>query len=105
MQSSECPLPGFERHFTTLAELLSAYAEIAGKPKDWAQQIIAEWGRQVNQPSADAETGDDLEYPIIDSVVICSLAEGENVTIEGKSGRLFVTETAALLASLRRNCQ
>jgi hypothetical protein len=101
---SECPRPGFERHFTTLAELLCAYAKIAEKPKDWAQQIIAEWGRQVRQPSAEAETEDDLEFPIKDTLNTCSLEGGEKIIFEGKSGTLFVTDSGALLATLRQHC-
>ena len=34
---AECPCPGFERHFTTLAELLCAYAEVSRKPEGWAE--------------------------------------------------------------------
>jgi hypothetical protein len=103
-----CPRPEFERHLCTLAELLWAYGEIAEKPEGWAEMIIAEWERQISQTNGDAEVEDDLEYPIREILTAQTRDDpirAETITFEDQPGTLYVTETGALLALLRRHCQ
>jgi len=100
---SECPRPGFERHFVTLAELLCAYAKIARKPERWAESIIADWERQLGQTSS-AATEDDLEFQI--RSVLEAAYSGINshkISFESKTGTLYVTEAASLLEILRQS--
>jgi hypothetical protein len=97
---AQCPRREFERHLTTLAELLYAYQEVSGKPEPWAEMIIAEWVHHLSQNGTDIEAEDDLEFPIIQTLPQCTLA-GESVTFEGKSGTLYVTESGPLLAALK----
>jgi hypothetical protein len=104
-----CPLPNFERHLVTLAELLCAFAKIAGKHDAWAEQIIHEWERQLSQSGADTEAENDLEFPIkhaLKQVCIAPPADNsvsfEKITFEGKLGTLFLTEAGTLLVILKR---
>jgi hypothetical protein len=100
----ECPLPNFERHLSVLAELLCAYAEVAKKPKGWAEQIIVQWVKQLRHDSADSE--DDLEC-YLQQVLTASSDEIEvdlvrRVQHEGRTGTLYITTAGLLLSWLRK---
>src|SRR5204862_6071695 len=46
----------FSNNFRTLVGLLTAYAEVSGKPVGWIEQIVAVWARIL----ADCEEGGDV---------------------------------------------
>jgi hypothetical protein len=99
----ECPLPDFESHLSVLAELLYAYAEVAKKPKGWAEEIVAEWVKQLRHKSDEAE--DDLEWHIQQILDGPECPEIENlvkISHEGQTGTLHITQAALLLGLLRR---
>lgn len=87
-----------------MAELLCAYGEIAGKTRDWAEQIVAQWEQELSRQRADGEFEEELEYPIKRALVASSpdnAVSSERVTFEGELGTLYITEVGALLSSLR----
>ena len=89
------PRPNLQEHFQALADLLRAFAEVAGKPAGWAEQLIADWDRQLT----DAEPEEDeLEDPI--TAVITG---ADSLWIEcGNQECVYVTECSALYRALRQ---
>jgi hypothetical protein len=99
------PLPNFEEHFTTLAYLLRAFGELAGKPEQWSEDVIDCWNRMLLAAEADE---DELEHPLLRVLNECvskwpdtSLTQ-TSFTYEGVAGQLFVTEAAELLTFLQK---
>jgi hypothetical protein len=99
------PVPNFEEHFTTLCDLLRAFGEIAGKPPEWADEIIHVWNATIL--SAD-EQEDDLEHPITRVINECvstwpdTRLKEELFTYEGLNGELYVTTARDLLTFLQK---
>jgi hypothetical protein len=96
------PILEFAEHFNVLCNLLRAYGFVAGKPAEWAEEIIEMWS-QILAREGEGE-GDILEYAIDwllrrwpsndrDFRVISGL-------YGGKSGKFYVTECGPLLARL-----
>ncbi len=106
--SRECPIPNFERHFSTLADLLRAYAEVSGKPLRWAEEIIGEWTKQLKHQGSDAE--DELESPLllmfrnVSETIYDYVTVERNVAHDGEQGTLYITEVGVLLDALRKAC-
>lgn len=95
------PRPSFEEHFSALCDLLRAYAVVAGKPEEWAEDIIDVWNRVITDQANDGEESE-LEYPIR-SMYEDSLGSHlvPKVTHQGRTGSLHVTECGALLKRLQ----
>jgi hypothetical protein len=107
--SDQCPRPNFERHFCVLAELMSAYAEVAGKPAGWTEAFVSAWREQLSSSSAEGE--DELENSIQQLLnigqwnqTVGQIMVASNVRHDGKQGVLYVTEVGTLLDALRKTC-
>ncbi|HZY74557.1 MAG TPA: hypothetical protein VFE22_15720 [Edaphobacter sp.] len=94
------PIPEFSEHFTILADLLRAYADIAGKPTGWAEDVIQAWAANI-KPHEPEES--ELEQPLLrltqearDDFDI------QNLSWSGREGELFVTDATRLLSALQR---
>jgi hypothetical protein len=97
------PIPEFEEHFAAICDLLRAYSEVAGKPAEWAEEIIAKWSEIISKRSEEEE--DDLEQPLLrvfDQLKGRSELDGVDVCVEGKNGFLYVTTASALLSRLQQ---
>lgn len=96
------PIPEFEEHFTALCLLLMAYADVAGKSREWATEIIQSWDRTLKEREAE-ET--DLEQPLLrlfrDQVMTGDIKH-QGVTHAGRMGTLYVTDMGDLLTLLQK---
>ncbi len=96
------PIPEFEEHFTALCLLLLAYADVAGKSREWATEIIGGWDRTLADRDAE-ET--DLEQPMLrlfrDSAITADMNQ-ERVTHAGYTGNLYVTDMGYILTLLQQ---
>ena len=98
------PIPEFEEHFTSLCYLLRAYGWVARKPQDWAEKIISVWAKTLAGTAA-AKDGDDLEDTILyvlSSGMYTTGGVQKDFEHKGVKGTLYITESAQLLAELRR---
>jgi hypothetical protein len=99
------PIPQFEEHFTALANLLRAFAELAGKPSDWSEKLIADWNTALLGANEDE---DDLEHPILRVLDECVSAlpdtklTQQQFIYNGVAGQLWITEAANLLTFLQK---
>ena len=96
------PIPEFEEHFTALCLLLMAYADVAGKSREWATDIINSWDRTLAERDSD-ET--DLEQPLLRlfrDPVMTGDVRRERITHAGCCGTLYITEMGDLLTLLQR---
>jgi hypothetical protein len=99
------PIPNFEEHFTALANLLRAFGEVAGKPAQWAEDIIRDWNATLSGAEPDEE---ELEHPIQRVLSECVTTwPDKRLTVEdfiykAVAGRLYVTEAADLLTFLQK---
>ncbi len=96
-------LGNFDAHFTALCELLRAFADVAGKPDDWAESLIAAWDRIIRQREDGEDEGSELEYHVRD-VVISASAFNPNVQLKqiklrGRAGTLYIVKGCAFLLS------
>lgn len=94
------PIPEFEEHFTELCVLLLAYADVAGKSREWAEALIEAWNRTLTSQELE---DNDLEQPLLR--VFREHPNDllqERVARDGREGTLFVTEAAHLLTLLQR---
>jgi hypothetical protein len=94
------PIPEFEEHFTELCVLLQAYADVAGKSREWAEALIDAWNRTLTSQELE---DNDLEQPLLR--VFREYSESlyhERVTRDGRQGTLYVTEAAHCLTLLQR---
>jgi hypothetical protein len=102
-QRKKTPNPfsgNFDAHFTALCDLLRAFADVAGKPDGWAEQMIAAWDRIIRQRS-DAEDEDELEYQIRE-VLLCPFSQKvqrKQIEFRGREGTLYIVEHCAFLLS------
>jgi hypothetical protein len=95
------PIPEFEEHITALCDLLRAYGEVAGKPTEWAEGIIAKWNEIISNRSEEEE--DELEQPILRAIERFRVLENYvDVCFEGKEGTLYVTTASELLGHLQQ---
>ena len=98
------PRPGFDAHFTALCDLLRAFGEVAGKPPEWAEGIIAAWNRTIPQQQIEAEDSE-FEYyirQILYETIPQNVQRKDNVEIRGQIGTLFILQCGFLLGELRR---
>jgi hypothetical protein len=99
------PIPNFEEHFTTLADLLRAFGEVAGKPPHWSEDLISNWSTTLSSAKEDE---DELEHPILRVLKECvsifpdTKLVDESFTYEGVAGKLYVTEATDLLTFLQK---
>ncbi|MGA8214320.1 MAG: hypothetical protein WB799_12060 [Candidatus Sulfotelmatobacter sp.] len=102
-----CPRHNFERHLQTLAELLCAYGEVAGKPAGWADEIISGWGKALKGTGTGTELENELEYPLRRLLMECPLESNGAISVHpdvshgNVRGTLYVSEVGALLDLLR----
>lgn len=96
------PIPEFRENFQALADLLRAYGEVAKKPPEWAEQIIADWAATISsQPPEE----DELEYPVSRVLNDSAISQGditrEQRTFQGRRGKLYITTCGELLTRLQ----
>ncbi len=98
------PVPNFEEHFTGHCDLLRAFGEIAGKPPQWAEDLIAHWCGAI---ACTEEDDDELEHPILRVLddehnwTDTQIMESQ-FTYSGLAGKLYITEAAHLLTLLQK---
>jgi hypothetical protein len=80
-----------------LCNLLWAYAEIAGKSRRWADEIISTWDSVIS--GAEAEEND-LEGPIGSVLLKGQCKKLHGISYDGRLGCLYVTEAGFLLDAL-----
>jgi hypothetical protein len=107
-QQKKTPNPfsgNFDAHFTALCDLLRAFADVAGKPDAWAEQMIAAWDRIIRQKSDGEDEESELEYHIRE-VLLRSLPQDvqrKPIKFQGREGTLYIVESCAfLLTELKR---
>jgi len=95
------PIPEFEEHFTEMCLLLLAYADVAGKPREWAMQILNVWNHVLSV--SETEEGD-LEHPLLRvcSETLTGELKSMSFRYAGQSGTLYITEAAPLLTLLQK---
>jgi hypothetical protein len=94
----------FDAHFTTLCDLLRAFGEVAGRPTEWAERLIAAWNRIISQRKVETEDSE-YEYPILAILTSKNYGNVEHkpgVLIDGQVGSLYVFQCAFLLRELRK---
>jgi hypothetical protein len=100
--STPNPIPDFAEHFAVLCNLLRAYSSVAGKPDEWSEDIIQSWDKLLSTQETDEDT---LERPLLR--IFRNLTPDDpdikttNVCYSGKSGKLYITESGALLSRLQ----
>jgi hypothetical protein len=97
------PRPDFAGHFTTLCDLLRAFGCVAGKPTEWAEEMIRDWDRIIRRPDADQEESE-LEYPIREILLGSDsflpqddIRRRDKVKIQGREGALYIVHQCAFL--------
>ena len=91
------PIPEFEEHFVELCNLLWAYAEIAGKSRRWAADIISTWDSVISGTEAEEN---DLEGPIWSVLLKDQCKKQHGISYDERLGCLYVTEAGLLLDAL-----
>jgi hypothetical protein len=90
----------FDAHFTALCDLLRAFAEVAGKPDGWAEQMIAAWDRIIRQRSDGEEEESELEYHVRD-VLLRALPQDvprkNQAKLGTRTGTLYIVNRCAFL--------
>lgn len=84
----------FKGNYYWLVFLLRAFAELAGKPSDWADSIIKVWNAEMSRETSEAS--DPLEYPLLQYVQAHRI-EGSKVQYfphvhQGRRGTLFLLQ-------------
>lgn len=94
-------VPDFRENFRADADLLRAYADVAGKPEAWAEQIIVKWAAVIGGQEPEEN---ELEHPILRVLAKHALSLGEitmeQTTFKGRKGKLYVTTCNPLLTAL-----
>jgi hypothetical protein len=96
----------FDAHFTALCDLLRAFADVAGKPDAWAEQMIAAWDRIIRQRSDGEDEESELEYHIREVLLrpLPQDVQRKQIKYLGRNGALYVVERCAfLLNELKRS--
>jgi hypothetical protein len=107
-----CPNPfdgNFGVHFRALCNLLRAFAEVAAKPSEWAENLIQAWDHHLRlSASSEVETSE-LEFPIrriledVSANPIRNLEVSEETAVHaGRAGRIYKTTCAWMLEQLQR---
>lgn len=98
------PLPDFQGHFVALCDLLRAYAEVGGKPEEWTEHIVTVWAATISKREPEE---DELEHPIFrvlngEDVLSMGDIRVETISLNGRTGKLYVTNCAVLLTGLQK---
>ena len=91
--------PGFDAHFDALCDLLRAYGEVAERPVEWAEDLIAQWDRFIRVEQHEDEENE-LEYPIVQTLTTDKLFFARAVQFQGREGKLVRVECAQLFEKL-----
>jgi hypothetical protein len=97
----------FDVHFVALCNLLRAFAELSGKPQEWAEEMINSWDRYLRHQDDGEEATSELEYPIRrilkEQTAFKNLEVQSQVTsYAGRRGTLYTTTAAWLLSELQK---
>jgi hypothetical protein len=96
----------FDAHFTALCDLLRAFADVAGKPDAWAEQMIVAWDRIIRQRSDGDDEESELEYHICEVLLrpLPQDVQRKQIKFQGREGTLHVVARCAfLLNELKRS--
>jgi hypothetical protein len=109
LESRDTPNPfsgNFDAHFTTLCDLLRAFADVTGKPEGWAEQMIAAWDRIIRQRSDGEEEESELEYHVRDVLLrtVPQDVQRKQAKLGARTGTLYIVNRCAfLLSELQRH--
>jgi hypothetical protein len=97
----------FDVHFAALCNLLRAFAEVAGKAEEWAEEMINSWDRYLRHQDDGEEESSELEYPIRkilkeQSVFRNPEVRSQVISHAGRRGTLYTTTAAWLLSELQK---
>jgi hypothetical protein len=99
-RSTPNPRPEFLEHFAAVCNLLAAYEDVSGESTGWSEGLVKQWYSALSRTESDEE---DLEHPL--SQVLKeghATFEKYQVTYNGRTGTLFVTDAASLLSELHK---
>jgi hypothetical protein len=93
------PIPEFEEHFTALCRLLYAFADVSGRTRSWADEIISGWNAYLAEPG---DTDSEYEQPILRAIAAGrDVFEESTVQHNGRSGVLYVARSSEVLSLLQ----
>src|SRR5262249_51379815 len=101
----------FGVHFTALCDLLRAFGQVAGKADGWVETTIMEWDHIIRQQFEEAGDENALEFHIRETIEWDrrspdpSSVELKQITYDGRSGTLYITTPAYILAKLNEKPQ
>jgi len=105
MRSLPNPMPEFQEHFEALCNLLVAFGEVAGKPKEWSDGLIQEWHEMLTHSESEEEE-EDLEHPIVRLLAehdqVADQFTDQQFDYQNKFGRLYITTASDLLTMLQK---
>lgn len=89
------PLANFPEYFQAIADLLRAFGDVAGRPAEWAENIISKWYEVISNREPEE---DELEGPI--RRIVSRSDAVEEIEYKGQKGQLYVTECESLRMDL-----
>lgn len=91
----------FKGNYVWLVFLLRAFAELSGKPLEWADQIEKVWREEISKISTEAS--DPMEYPLLQFFAQMSIEPSTSSQVEhfllkhqGKTGTLYLVQMEQL---------
>jgi hypothetical protein len=78
---------------------LRAFADVAGKPDAWAEQMIAAWDRIIRQRSDGEDEESELEYHIREVLLrpLSQDVQRKPIKFGGRDGMLYIVERCGFL--------
>jgi hypothetical protein len=97
----------FDVHFAALCNLLRAFAELSGKPEEWAEEMTNSWDRYLRHQDDGEEESSELEYPIRKILKEQGFFKNPEIRSQaishaGQRGTLYTTTAAWLLSELQK---
>jgi len=101
LATPDCPIPHLQEYFLALCNLLRAYGDVTGRPRNWSDRIAAAWSSALSSKEPDEN---ELEAPIL-QLTNQALRGGEETVVShclgGVSGHIWITQCGELLTRLK----
>lgn len=98
--ATQLNLPGFGAHAQALVNLLRAYADVSGRPWQWAEEMMDLCQRELAEDAVNDGAEDMLEHQLHRAIARGRLDRPIAMEWGGEAGYLYVVQPSALLAAL-----